>query len=106
MSFQQKTLSLARQRVGALSAGFDGYVSAFEAEGLFTGPSLHFHHQTLARRRDLGCSVQACLNSDSFFESLYATLASWGLHRMGQGNTKLVDLSVMVYGFQRQTANL
>lgn len=29
MSFQQKTLALAQQRVSDLTAGFDAYVSAF-----------------------------------------------------------------------------
>ena len=106
MSFQQKTLILARQRVGELCAGFGGYISAFEAEVLFTGPSLYFHHKTLSIRRGLGCSVEACLESEGFFESLYATLTSWGLHRMGPGNTRLVDLPVMVRGFRRQAENL
>jgi hypothetical protein len=106
MSFQQKTLNLARQRVCELCAGFNAHISAFEAENLFTGPSLYFRHKTLAIRRDLGCSADACLKSEHFFESLYATLASWGLHRMGPGKTKLVDLPVMVRGFQGQTENL
>ena len=34
--------------------------------------------------------------------SLYATLASWGLHRMGPGKATLVDLPVMVQAFRRQ----
>jgi len=106
MSFQQKTLDLARRRVGELSTGFAGYVSAFESESLFTGPSLYFHHKTLAIRRELACSVEACLKSDSNFESLYATLASWGLHRMGPGKTKLVEFSEMVCSFRLQAENL
>src|SRR5258708_27472919 len=66
-------------------------------------PSLYFHHKTLAIRLDLGGSIDACLASDPFFESLYATLASWGLHRMGPGNTKLVDLPNMIHSFRRMT---
>jgi len=99
MSFQRKTLNLARQRVRVPSASFDGYVSAFECERLFTGPSLFFRHKTLAIRRELACSVDACLKSDRFFESLYVTLASWGLHRAGPGNMKLLELPEMVCSF-------
>ena len=106
MSFQLKTLNLARQRVCELCAGFDRYISAFESETLFTGPRLYFHHKTLSIRRILGSSVEACLQSEVFFESLYATLASWGLHRMGPGNTKLVDMPVMVRGFHCQEESL
>ena len=31
-------------------------------------------------------------NTELFFDYLYATLASWGMHRMGKGKTKLRDL--------------
>ena len=106
MSFRQKTLDEARQRVGDLCHDFNKYAAAFDAEALFSGPSLYFHHKTLTIRRELGGSVDACLASDPFFDSLYATLASWGLHRMGSGNTKLVDLPDLINSFRRVTANL
>jgi hypothetical protein len=105
MSFQQKTLDLAQQRVKELSAKFEDFISAFHAENLFSGPSLYFHHKTLQMRRELG-SIEACLASDHFFESLYATLASWGLHRMGPGNAKLVELPIMISGFRQHAENL
>lgn len=106
MSFRQKTLDDALQRVGDLCRGFDKYTAAFDAAALFSGPSLYFHHRTLSIRRDLGGSVDACLGSEAFFESLYATLASWGLHRMGPGNTKLVDLPVLAQSFRSLSVNL
>jgi hypothetical protein len=74
-----------------LAAGFDEYASVFEAESLFTGPSLYFHHKTLAIRAEHGGSIERCLRDRDFLESLYATLTAWGLHRMGPGNTKLVE---------------
>jgi hypothetical protein len=33
----------------------------------------------------------AAIDDDSFLELLYATLASWGMHRMGPGGAKLVE---------------
>ena len=35
--------------------------------------------------------------------SAVGTLASWGLHRMGPGKTKLVDLPDLVHSFRRAT---
>jgi hypothetical protein len=46
------------------------------------------------------------LNDDSFFEYLYATLASWGLHRMGPGNTKLGDLDQLKASFRAQASRI
>jgi hypothetical protein len=52
---------------------------------LFSGPSLYFHVQAMRRRRELG-SVGRAINDPRFLEYLYATLAAWGLHRMGSGD--------------------
>ena len=42
------------------------------------------------------------LDDDEFFEGMYATLTAWGMHRMGPGNAKLADLSVIKASFQSQ----
>jgi len=46
--------------------------------------------------------VQA-IASDEMFDWLYATLASWGVHRMGKGNTKLRDLPIIIETVRRQS---
>jgi hypothetical protein len=49
----------------------------------FGGPSLHFHLKAL----------EAALNDDpeNFCQFSYAMLASWGMHRMGSGGSKMCD---------------
>ena len=41
--------------------------------------------------------------SDDFFDCLYATLASWGMHRMGRGKTKLRELSEIKMSVRAQS---
>jgi hypothetical protein len=81
--------TFAAKRVRELCENFDRYTDAFERNALFTGPSVYFHKKTLNIRREYGGSVVACIADANFTDSLYATLASWGLHRMGPGNAKL-----------------
>lgn len=68
---------------------FDDFVEYFDHTLIFSGPSLYFHQKCIdiVRTNDLSVIFENKL----FFEYLYATLASWGLHRMGETNTKLVD---------------
>jgi hypothetical protein len=63
--------------LGAMDAAHDTY---YRAE-IFGGPSLHFHLRSLeaVRARDFG----------RFAEYVYAVLASWGMHRMGPGGSKM-----------------
>ena len=60
----------------------------------FTGPSLYFHRRALELRRS-----QDRLR---YIESIYATLASWGMHRMGPTGAKMVEMAV----FQKSVENL
>lgn len=82
-----------------LIEGFDTYCSAFDSANLFTGPSLYFHSKTLSLLRQYQSPI-AALRDQSFLESLYATLAAWGLHRMGPAGAKLVDFNVMAESFR------
>jgi hypothetical protein len=50
----------------------------------FGGPSFYFHQQALRE------ASQNFL-SDRHIEMIYATLTSWGMHRMGNTKTKMVD---------------
>ncbi len=86
-------------RIQDLKENLRKYVKCFSdrqedpATALFTGPSVYFHKRTLQRLDQVG--LEAVLASDEveFFELLYATLASWGMHRMGPGGAKLVEFS-------------
>jgi hypothetical protein len=82
---------MLNRRVDTLIAEFDDCLQTFDRSELFGGPSLYFHRRTISRTRTL--SLEDLLNDDLFYDYLYATLASWGLHRMGKTKTKLVDFS-------------
>jgi hypothetical protein len=68
------------QRVRLL-ATLDEAHDAYYREAIFAGPSLHFHLRALeaAQARDF----------ERFVEYLYSVLASWGMHRMGSGGSKM-----------------
>ncbi len=51
---------------------------------IFGGPSLHFHNRALSERK-----IEFLGNTH--LEMIYATLTSWGMHRMGDTKTKMVD---------------
>lgn len=50
----------------------------------FGGPSLHFHNRALVER-------EVNFLGDTHLEMIYATLTAWGMHRMGETKTKMVD---------------
>ena len=101
MARREETLQRTRSRVQELIREFGSYVDAFETAGLFTGPSLFFHFKTLQRLKQYPTVTQAIQN-ESFLESLYATLTSWGMHRMGPGNTRLVEFERFKRSFSSQ----
>jgi hypothetical protein len=86
-----KVLRRMDKRVEGLIEEMPHWLRSFDAAAKFSGPSLYFHLRTLDCLRRYPSAIDA-LNSDEFFDWLYATLASWGMHRMGQGSTKLRDL--------------
>jgi len=88
MPSSARVLARMDERVQELSTDLIAHVEAFANAERFSGPSLYFHRRTIDSRRDLGSSG-AAIESDQFVEFLYATLTSWGMHRMGPGNTKL-----------------
>ena len=55
--------------------------TAYHEAGVFSGPSVYFHLR----------SLQAAKTQDfeRFAEYVYATLASWGMHRMGPSGAKM-----------------
>jgi hypothetical protein len=93
MKRQQKTLERMSDRVNELKRHFNEFIEYFdkqqESKPIFSGPSIYFHKRVIDILRENGLS--RVLENNSFFEYLYATLSSWGLHRMGKGKTRLVD---------------
>jgi hypothetical protein len=57
------------------------YHDAYYMEDTFRGPSLHFHRRSIAMIGE-PLTVQR-------LECVYATLVSWGMHRMGKGGSKM-----------------
>ena len=94
-----------KARVNELVANFANYCEIFDQAELFTGPSLYFHFKTMNLRRQYR-SVSEAINDDKFLDCIYATLASWGLHRMGQGNTKLAEFRELTESFRNQTEQI
>ena len=60
----------------------------------FRGPSLHFHRRTLDMINSLN-------NFELYLEFIYATLASWGMHRTGQGGPKMKSFDVFRNSIRR-----
>ena len=58
--------------------------TAYYRSEVFGGPSLYFHKRAL---NSAGVSL------DAFAESAYAVLASWGMHRMGPGGSKMCEFA-------------
>lgn len=59
----------------------DRLYAAYHAAETFGGPSLYFHRRALETRHAPA--------SPQHLEYVYATLASWGMHRMGAGGSKM-----------------
>jgi len=59
----------------------DRYHQAYYEAETFRGPSLYFHLRALKTRQSP--------SSLKHLEYVYATLASWGMHRMGKGGSKM-----------------
>src|SRR4051812_27886753 len=80
------TEKLIAKRVEKLALTLDHCLS--EGAKVFTGPSIHFHHRTVQRLAELG-SVETAVRDDQFANYLYATVACWGMHRMGPRGAKM-----------------
>jgi hypothetical protein len=89
------------EHVRQLLEGFDDALAVFDRKRPFTGPSMYFHLKTVEKRNKHDTAVDA-LGDDSFFHDLYATLTSWGMHRMGDTDTKLEEYESLVESFRSQ----
>lgn len=100
MTLRPETIRRLDERVTELIEDFDGCCDVFDQANLFTGPSAYFHSKTVALLRRHKSAGDAILDS-AFLESLYATLTAWGMHRMGSGDTKLVEFPVLADSFRK-----
>ncbi len=69
---------------------FASYVDGFYQGDIFAGPSVFFHRRVIQMIRDSG-NYNKLLTNELFLERIYATLVSWGMHRMGPRGAKMRD---------------
>lgn len=86
----------------ALVASFRDSLKMFVAAHPFTGPSIHFHLRAIERVRQLG-DVEAAVHDVVTVDLVYATLASWGMHRMGPRGAKLVEYDMFAEALRRHS---
>jgi len=75
-----------RYKISDIITNAEKYHKAYYDAETFRGPSLYFHRQSL----EMSCSA----NFELYLEYIYATLASWGMHRMGKGGSKMQSFDV------------
>jgi hypothetical protein len=90
------------ERSKDLVANFGHYLKEFEHRTVFGGPSVHFHVRAIERRMTHE-TVASALGDQDLLELIYATLASWGMHRMGPKGAKLVEFERFCDGLQQQS---
>jgi len=90
-SFKEK--SEYHDKVREILSNAENYHGAYYKAETFQGPSLYFHERALATRHDP--------TSLTHLEYVYATLASWGMHRMGKGGSKMRSFAVFSQSIQK-----
>ncbi|MFQ5754266.1 MAG: hypothetical protein ACE5HI_19945 [bacterium] len=75
-----------QEKISDILSNAEKYHDKFYEVEKFRGPSLYFHRRTL--------EMIDSPNFDLYLEFIYATLASWGMHRMGQGGSKMQSFEV------------
>ncbi len=80
-----------RDVVGERIADLIKNVDYFAKQGIknFSGPSTHFYSKVIGCHN--GKSLRQVLDDPDFYEYAYATLASWGMHRLGERGAKMQD---------------
>ncbi len=101
MGSSLKVLQRMDSRVRELSEHLLDFEHYFESTETFSGPSLYFHQKAIQSLRSCKSLSEAVL-SDDFYDWIYATLASWGMHRMGKNNTKLRNLNEIKLSVREQ----
>jgi hypothetical protein len=82
-----------QEHLAVLDSGFERYLAEFESRRIFSGPSVYFYEELVKLVRSV-TSLSDLASSDRLVELSYATLTSWGMHRMGERvATKLTEFS-------------
>jgi len=71
-----------RRRIIDLTEKFNFFVDRYYEIAPFSGPSVYFHRKVVDMIRNSKDYRELLLKNDLFMEYIYATLASWGMHRM------------------------
>jgi len=79
-------------KISEILSNAEKYHDAYYKAETFRGPSLYFHQRALATRY--------APVSFTHLEYVYATLASWGMHRMGRGGSKMQSFGVLSQSVQ------
>ena len=98
------TVQRLEKRVEKLTQHFDSCVNHFNKIQKFSGPSLYFHKKTIQMHSNQ--NVNDLIQNELFLDYIYATLASWGMHRMGPGNTKLTERDIFRTSILHEKENI
>ena len=82
------------EKVKDILENIEKYHEVYYLAETFSGPSLHFHRRAIETHHSP--------TSLHHIEYVYATLSSWGMHRMGKGGAKMKDFDI----YQRSIENL
>lgn len=74
-----------------LRSAFGDSVVRYNDFKLFDGPSAYFHEKTMNLLEKHQYVIDEVIKDDDFVEALYATLAIWGLHRVGNRPNTMVS---------------
>jgi hypothetical protein len=81
-SRKQRKIKNYQPQISNLIDNLETLHNSFYAKEVFTGPSLYFHGKALDARH--------MSDNEQYLEYIYATLVSWGMHRMGSGGSKML----------------
>lgn len=84
--FPTVSASQFHEKIRDILANSEKYHEAYYKAETFRGPSLYFHQRALETRQPPA--------SLRHLECVYATLASWGMHRMGKRGSKMQSFDV------------
>jgi len=83
---------------------FNSHVDEFYNKELYTGPSIYFHKKVIEMINN-SKNYQELLENNQFIEYLYASLTSWGLHRMDR-KVQLEDFCEFKKSIQKNVDSL
>lgn len=74
-----------------LELTFVDLVAQFNEMEIFDGPSTYFHEKTMRLLEKHQSVIAHAIEDNNYVDALYATLATWGLHRAGNGINEMIS---------------